>query len=156
MPNHKTQRNTDLFSVMVSLYLVPSDEVVGFTAFNDIGYQPLAKDDIVLFQGVRTNYGGYYEPTTSTFHCPVNGVYMFSSNVVSEINYSTRIDIMKNDVAQIGILAYTADISTSAGGLCITECFVGETVWIKARYSGAMDGGSLGGTHFSGYLLTLI
>ena len=85
---------------------------------------------------------------------PIDGIYMFSANVVSETNYEAVIDIMKEDNFQVGILAYTSDHRNSAGGLCITECLKGETVWIKARYAGQMIGGAKAGSHFSGFLLT--
>lgn len=79
----------------------PDDETgpVAFTAWaNTGGSTPYNQFDIVVFDEVLTNFGGHYNPATSSFICPVDGVYHFSTNTLGAISSGMFTDLMRNNL----------------------------------------------------------
>ena len=126
---------------------------VGFTAYATVERQ-YDFGDLVIFDAISTNIGNYYNADTSIFTCPCNGLYMFSFSFNVYIDSSHMYaDIMiasQNVAGAFGVNRYS-----SASALAVTECDVGQTVWVQctADYS-YMDGHNIHPTsHFSGVLL---
>ena len=57
-------------------------DFVGFSAYAD---EPFYYNlgDLVVFQNVTSNIGNYFQLATSSFVCPISGVYFFSLTVAS-------------------------------------------------------------------------
>ena len=114
-------------------------EAIGFTACaND--EQNYDINEIVLFGRELTNYGGYYNTQTSSFICPVDGVYIFTLkiNVYDDIVY---VRIMRNDVHLTDSWAQTDNEPYShATNMVVTVWLVGDVVWTRMLASyGAGD-----------------
>ena len=115
-------------------------------------YQP---DETVLFEGIISNYGNYYDPVTSIFTCPVHGFYMLGVDFWGSYGEEMCIQIMKDD--QVLIIAESDDDDAAyqhAGATVIVECEQGGTLYIKSPYYGLMyayDGDSV--SHFYGFLV---
>ena len=114
-------------------------EAIGFTACaND--EQNYDINEIVLFGRELTNYGGYYNTQTSSFICPVDGVYVFS--VTTNVNYGDVIvTIMRNDVDLSAVWGRTDDEPfTHSTNMVVTECLAGDVVWPRVSFSGGTGG----------------
>ena len=94
----------------------------------------------MLFDRELTNYGGYYNTQTSSFICPVDGVYIFTLkiNVYDDIVY---VRIMRNDVHLTDSWAQTDNEPYShATNMVVTVWLVGDVVWTRMLASyGAGD-----------------
>ena len=121
---------------------------MGFTAHVD-GSASYNADDVIQFSVVKTNYGGYYNPQTSIFTCPYDGIYLFFSSLLGD-GTSTWGYIMRESSSLV--VMGSNDESSSASNLVITECLMGERIWARQRYSADIIGGNAPST-FSGYLL---
>ena len=133
------------------------DSPVGFSAYATQNRDYNA-GDLVLFDGVDTNIGGYYQSSSSTFLCPVDGVYVFSASLLTteEDKYMT-FRIMKEDVVIAG--AFGEDIPAvrfADSAVAVTECLIGQKVWVKSIHDNSrMYGSAAHYSMFSGFLLTV-
>ena len=121
---------------------LPVDETgpVGFTAWANTG-DPTAYDssEIVVFDVVISNFGGHYNPDTSSFVCPFDGVYLVNVNVQAYYGEQVHVDIMRNDI--ILVEAFADDQSgllTQASNTVMTECQRGDVLWIRSASSATM------------------
>ena len=103
---------------------------MGFTAYASQTRTFLA-GDVVIFDVAISNFGGHYEPTTSTFYCPYHAVYLVNINLVSEYGRMGA-DIWK-DNTRIGeaVVYPDAEVRSTASALVITECDSGQVIWIR-------------------------
>lgn len=95
--------------------------------------------ELVEFPGIITNYGGHYDPSTSTFTCPYTGFYMFFVSVFKDYNQSS--DRMVATIALEGTTLSTAYSRNDAGAsydsasnMIVTLCQMGQRVWIKSNF----------------------
>ena len=123
-------------------------EIVAFAANVD-GSATYNTNDIIQFSTVLTNYGGYYNPDTSIFTCPYDGIYLFFSSLVGD-GTNTWADFMRNSNWLVCMRSY--DESSSASNLVITECLKGEKIWMRQHQDADTIAGNIPST-FSGYLL---
>ena len=126
-----------------------SNGIVGFTARHDgsVTYNP---DDVIQFPVIMTSYGGYYNPDTSIFTCPYDGIYLFFSSLLGDGTNTW------GHISREGTLLVTMGSnaeSSSASNLAITECLRGRRVWVSQNpsYTDTIDGNQP--STFSGYLL---
>lgn len=88
------------------------------------------------------NGGGFYDPETSHFQCPVSGVYYISSAFMKNGGSplilgvdKSSITVLHNEDAQPAII--WSQVSNSR----LIRCYEGETITVKATGPGAVDGG---------------
>ena len=104
-------------------------EAVGFTACADTT-RLYGFSEIVLFDRELTNYGGYYNTETSSFICPVDGIYIFTLAITVYIDTETHVIIMRNDVELTSTYSRTDEEPFNHGtNMVVTECLVGDVVW---------------------------
>ena len=101
---------------------------IGFTACSDVP-RVFGLNEIVLFERELTNYGGYYNTQTSSFICPVDGVYVFTI-AISVDDTNMVVLVMRNDV-ELSATWANADTEpyNHATNMVVTECLVGDVVW---------------------------
>ena len=133
---------------MLVLVSEDNNEIAGFTArvSGSVAYN---ENDVIQFPAVYTSYGGYYNPDTSIFTCPYDGIYLFFSSLLGD-GTNTWGQIMRES-SYLVAMGSNAE-SSSASNMVITECLRGEKVWVRQRHDGdAIDGDAP--STFSGYLL---
>ena len=116
-----------------------------------------AKDDIIEFDSVQHNGGGYYNVTSGTFTCPVTGVYFFFIQGYATNQNPIDITLHKDDVPII--TTSTIDSEYGYGGyetglaMTILRCKKNSKVNVKISLIGTFQ--KLGGkrTAFAGGLL---
>ena len=110
-------------------------DVVGFTVYADAhAYYDLG--ELVVFNGVTSNIGGHFQPATSSFLCPVTGVYYFSLSV-SNVNDDNSIHahLMLEDQILSTVRGTAQGSYNQAMNSAIITCERGESVWVQAtRY----------------------
>ena len=129
---------------------------VAFLAYAD-SIRDYNTDDIVIFDQVVTNIGNSYNPTTSQFVCPFDGVYSFSTTTLSN-NDNSMVGVLMRE-AQGMATSYSFVIGHSVqGSITATfECARGERVWVKGAWDNMMMFGNTYEMYsvFSGFLLHL-
>ena len=130
---------------------------MSFTAYADAS-RYYGEHQPVLFNRVLSQFGNAYNPVSSTFTCPVTGVYVISVTVTSIIGDRMRCQIMWE--SSVYLSAYgDNDGSTynSASATQIIECAAGERIWIRSNGSSGNtmygDGSAFRLSSFCGFLL---
>ena len=92
--------------VQVFYECLPDDGTgpVGFTAYANSGNSKTYNyNDVIVFDDVISNFGGHYNPETSSFVCPADGVYMISVHALSRKSQDVVADIMRNRDKLVGV-----------------------------------------------------
>ena len=113
---------------------------VGFTAYANTGYPtPYNVNDIVIFDEVLSNFGGHYNPVTSSFICPWHGVYLMNAHVLGGLSDFMLLNLMRNSelLAEINMDELTG-VHNQGGMTIMTECDRGDILWIRAGYTGTI------------------
>ena len=129
---------------------------VGFTAWMSSTVE-VDNDELIIFDEVISNIGGYFNPTQSVFICPFSGMYAFYFNVQATTDGpSATLKIVKENV-QIGdASADDVDGAYNTGsGFVVTLCEAGEKVWIASNTNNEKINGGNMRTSFSGFLLAV-
>ena len=103
------------------------------------------------------NFGGHYNPATSSFICPVDGVYLVSVGFLAEISNMIAGDIMLNNVR----LARTyvdavSNVYNRGSSTIVTECRRSEVLWVRAAKTGILYANSNRHSTFSACLIQRI
>ena len=129
---------------------------VGFTVHADTGAESYySAGQIVHYDSVLTNEGGHYNHNTSAFHCPYDGVYMFSLSLQAYYNDAMDAYICRNNETLSYAMAYTTNgyqLYPTASSTIIAPCERGDVIWVRAATEGTVYGEN-GANTFSGYLL---
>ena len=134
---------------------LPYDETtaVGFTATASGGFTYYSEGGLILFDDVLSNTGGHYNPTTSTFLCPWDGVYVISVNVQGYEGDGMIIDIMQNSIELVDMyVAAASNVHSRASTTIVISAARGDAIWVRAGMSNYIYHGN-GYTLFSGHLL---
>lgn len=125
---------------------------VSFTAYATVT-RNYDEGDIVQFDGIQTNFGGYYSPLNGVFRCPWNGYYMFSVSVMSLVN-GPKIHVELLIDGTTFLAAYAADEDTYDHGsiMGVNLCTEGQEVYVRSRFNGQ----TLYGTADSTFHATLL
>ena len=133
-------------------------EAIGFTAC-DSTQRLYDVNEIVLFDRELTNYGGYYNTQTSSFICPVDGMYLFTL-VINAYTTDVQVLIMRNDVELTQTWARAiVELYNHGTNMVVTECLAGDVVWPRVEYiggTGDIHGADGCYTTFSGVLIKTI
>jgi hypothetical protein len=132
----------------VSFHVLPSSSI-----------DNLQSGDVVIFDDVRHNGGGYYNQTSGEFTCPLEGVYVFSVQVGEVNTKDVELSVYKND-ANILTTTFTeskhATISVADTGHALTICHCKNGDKVKAKVTNPATPSSIQGrprTVFAGALL---
>ena len=132
------------------LFSEPTLEPIGFTAFmtESVSYEI---GDVVIFDSVESNIGGFYNEKASVFVCPNNGMYIFSLSVTCEM-LQINADLMIDDNAFVTVRCHN-DHYSQGNVVAVTECYSNQKVWAQVTYAGSLAGNSTDRyTSFSGFL----
>ena len=126
---------------------------MGFTAIasSDVVYND---GEIMLFDNIETNLGGFYDNSSSMFLCPYNGVYIFSISTRSYTNFYMYARIIHDNNPVAGTAS--DEVANDQGSvMAIIECLSGESVWVENYGDNRVLGGSsvMKYSSFSGFLL---
>ena len=106
-------------------------DVVGFTVYADLNAY-YDTGELVVFNGVTSNIGGHFQPATSSFLCPITGVYYFSL-AVSNVNDDNGIHahLMIEDQILASVRGTALGTYNQGTNSAITTCERGQSVWVQ-------------------------
>ena len=141
-----------------SCFIAESDTLgpVAFTAYANAtrdydDHQP------VVFNYVLSQFGDAYNPVSSTFTCPVAGVYVISVTVTTATNKEMRCQIMLESSLRLSAFGGNDESSfNSASTTEVVECGAGERIWTRSYSTGNTmygQGNVARRSSFSGFLL---
>ena len=111
-------------------------EAIGFTAYaaEDRFYSFY---ETVLFDAIVSNRGGYYNPLTSSFICPLNGIYMFFITLNTDYS-SVRATITRNsdDLTMTWARTTVPGEFNHGSNMAVTECNIGDVIWSRVEFTG--------------------
>ena len=112
----------------------------------------------VVFNYVLSQFGDAYNPVSSTFTCPVAGVYVISVTATTTPYYVIRCQIMWESSIRLNALGDSAEANVWDSGAVtqIIECNAGERIWARSDLTGnrlSSAESSARWSSFSGFLL---
>ena len=128
---------------------------MGFTAYAPDGDSHYTYNDIIIFDSTVSNFGGYYQTSSSQFLCPADGMYAFSLNIITARNERFLSAIMKESLILDSVYGDLMNgYANAVSNMIITVCSKGERVWIRSLTDkNAVHNKAYGFTTFSGFLL---
>ena len=147
--------NSDYAQVFYDCLPVDEAGPVGFTAWANTGTETeYEANAIIVFDQVISNFGGHYNPDTSSFVCPFDGVYMVNISVMSYVGNQAVGDIMHNGRELVSTWADNhSDTSTQASNTVLVECQRGDVLWIRSGSSDTTLYGTGRRSTFSAFLM---
>ena len=114
-----------------------SHSPVAFTASATIS-QSFASSSVVKFDKVQINYGNHYDPTVSTFLCPVTGLYLVSVKVDEKDDAGLTLEVLVagSRVIYLWDHANRNSVYMSVSGSAVVECQQGSKIWVQSTGSG--------------------
>ena len=136
-----------------------SSNRLGFTAYETSTLTSYLSGERIDFPDTVVNLGNHYDTFTGIFRCPFDGFYLFSASVMSNGEDEFVAEIMKGGVLLVSAYAdgLPADVSVTrhqATQVALTECSVGEQVWLEAGVSGTLYSGTQRYATFTGVILS--
>ncbi|XP_052777347.1 heavy metal-binding protein HIP-like [Mya arenaria] len=92
---------TSQFIEDVTQQLTARSTSVAFFARLDKSYENIGAWVTIVFKTVVTNEGGAYDGTTGVFTAPVNGTYVFNSNIMAKAGKSIETSLKVNDINKL-------------------------------------------------------
>lgn len=115
-----------------------SSSTIAFSAVSTISISDGKKDEIVVFNIVRINLGGGYDPASGKFTAPRSGTYMFYSSVLTGNGAEIWLYIAVNDEALVRINARATDNRHDSGSQAIIRTLnAGDIVSVRNKNEGA-------------------
>ena len=114
---------------------------------------------VLTYDRIISNVGGYYNPVTGAFLCPVNGIYMFSLTVTAGVGsgmYRAYAWIYKDDntLSYVWALDKSGTQEYASGTtVVVTECAAGTRVWTAVAFDSVFSSFHHS-NQFSGFLIT--
>lgn len=137
------------------------NSVVAFTAFAT-EFRDYNASDVILFDGIISNYGSHFNNNTSTFTCPYSGLYLFMLHVTNHTPKSIFAQIDINGVKVVSTHCVEHDlheheINRQCSNSIIIICEAGSEVKVTNKNNGcAMVGNSNRHSTFSGMLVRVL
>ena len=128
----------------------PTDQAIGFTAYGTVS-RTFALHDVVIFDGIISNFGNNYHTDSSIYLCPKSGVYGFGMTILTD-DYFMNARLMREKAVLVGLQEHALHNTGSVS--VVTECLKGEKVWVRTVSEPTSYHGSEGRRSvFWGYLL---
>ncbi|CAC5384730.1 COL8A [Mytilus coruscus] len=117
--------------------------------------QNVAENTATKFDRVVTNILDGYDPATGIFTAPIDGVYHFSSSVLSPKGNKLFVSLYHNDVAITSIWASPADATFEMGTTnMVLDLKEGDEVAIRSRGNYRVHSHPDGFSSFSGFMIS--
>ena len=114
----------------------------------DISYNP---GTIIQFGEALTNTGGFFNPDTGIFTCPVDGLYYFFITIYTDNDVDIMAAIYLDGNRMVDMYS-SQDGGNHGVTSLVTECNMFQGVWVECvDNSGTIRGNRF--TSFSGFLL---
>ena len=131
-------------------------DFVSFTAYAAAS-QEYNKGDVVQFDTIVVNYGGYFDSSTGYFTCPYTGYYLLTVSILASRAVRMAVDIIINDTVLVGASAKDTKEQDQAAATTVVKCDSEQLVWVKSRHGGfQMEGGIGRDSSFTGALLRVL
>ena len=91
-----------------------------------------------MYNLVQSNVGGIYDSATSSFTCPVHGVYLFSASVWTDVGELARVALHRNDEHLFNARADVPQSENGASNTIVIECLAGDRIWVEAPVQSAI------------------
>jgi hypothetical protein len=91
----------------------------------------------IQFSRVLINYGEHYHRNNGSFICPVNGIYMFTYTILSEIYANFNINLFIDDdlvTSSLGFRPFNATYNDKIENIAIVQCESYQSVQLKIKY----------------------
>jgi len=118
----------------------------------------------VIFDAVKVNQGGLYNPVHGVFRANVNGTYIFTATLSVSPNNNFHVAFVKNTADnEIGYLyADNLNIWIERSTTVMTHLAVGDEVWmvclgdsrLEGNYNHSWEGAGDYHSHITGFLLS--
>ena len=109
-----------------------NEETIGFTA--STATNQYEQTEIIRFNDTFSNIGGYFNSNTSSFLCPVDGLYFFSVMFNAQAGKQANLSLMLNGLYLGAAFADNAEsLNSHASALTVTSCYSGQTVWVMCN-----------------------
>ena len=124
--------------MIISPFISEDDSgTIAFTAYfwGEKGYNA---GDLIIFDNILTNIGGYYQNDTSTFICGRAGVYVFSWTIHAWVQLASEL-MIENASSHIQTYSFNnygstfkKDLLDTSSVTVIVECYLNQRVWLKS------------------------
>ena len=127
---------------------------MAFTAYADTYRYYSSSGEKIEFDGVKTNIGGHFDNST-TFTCPVDGLYYFSFHVMSYTDSDdSQVSLMLDGSRVVSAWADYYISYAQASNSALVQCSAGQDVYLETYdytyvYSNLYDLST-----FSGFLVS--
>ncbi|XP_060589548.1 uncharacterized protein LOC132744782 [Ruditapes philippinarum] len=128
---------------------------VAFTAHLSVDKATeLGKEHTIPFNQLLLNEGQAYDAITNTFICPVNGIYIFQSALMSPLQERIQTEMVINGACIGRMYANGASNGYDQGFNSATvQCNKGDHVWVRVHYHYGTSIYNLLYSSFSGHIL---
>ncbi|XP_045176615.1 heavy metal-binding protein HIP-like [Mercenaria mercenaria] len=135
-------------------FVLDKDDVAFYARLDETELTGVSLNQTILFDNVVLNAGNAYNINSGQFITPVDGFYLLSVAVTSDLghNHQLQVALMKNDVILARAHAHGDSGHLDQGGITIVVGLsAGDKVFVKSTYQDVTDfyGGGL--TTFSGF-----
>ena len=137
------------------MFILSESSVVGFTAYHPDGTGNYQEGDTIEFSNILSNFGNHYDPSTSTFTCPYNGIYMFTVSFNAHETDMTAYIMHEGDAIARAMATSDETWYNHASAFVLVECMGGDEVWIECQKSGGQLYGYDKSAQFNGYLFSI-
>ena len=140
-------------------FVVQNSEVdsVAFNALLSTHATGLGLHHVIPFDRATLNHGGAFDPLLHVFTCPIHGIYAFMTAAIAHQYQNTVTEIVLNGAPLVQ--AYSAGSTGGHGydqgfNAILTECRVGDRVWVQIHDHQGTTLFSGGFSSFSGFLVS--
>ena len=118
--------------------MYPDDDIqeaaIGFTATPSTT-RAYEINQAILYDVAFTNHGGYYNPFTSSFTCPVSGLYIFfQTTIVRHSNMQPAITRNSEMISSGWADSPATDGYEHGSNMSIEHCDAGDVIWVQVTY----------------------
>ena len=115
------------------LFTEDVNEVIAFTAYSTLGGIYYDAGDVIIFDAVQTNIGGYFQTDTSTFTCVHHGIYIFSWTLYTNDDMLSA-ELFINDESHLFQTYTSTQDNQSQSMTIITECNTNQKISLRSHY----------------------
>lgn len=128
---HTTNNNSSQISS------VKHESVIGFTALKD-NSQDHMSDEVITYQDVLLNEGGFYIPSFSRFQCPEDGFYYVTMATYNSRD-DTNVGLTLNSIFELHTRGTETGALKQMGNSRLIRCSQGDILAVKSLTEGSLD-----------------